>query len=74
MEVGDVVFLKSNPDIFMTVSFVFGKSEVPDSPQPTKIQMKLAGYGEGDVECKWFVGKECKSGFFKSAMLTKKLD
>ena len=73
MEIGDVVFLNSNPETLMTVSYIFGKSEAPRSPQSTRLQMKLAGYGEGDVECKWFVGTECKRGFFKPAMLTKKV-
>jgi len=34
--------------------------------------MKLAGFTDGDVQCKWFNGPECKTGYFKASMLTKK--
>jgi uncharacterized protein YodC (DUF2158 family) len=73
MKVGDVVFLNSNPEILMTVSFVMGEKEVTGyAPKLIQQQMRIAGFVDGDVQCTWFNGPECKTGYFKAAMLTKK--
>ena len=72
MEIGDVVFLKSNPEVLMTVSFVYGQE--PKGPQERYLsqQMGIAGYEKGDVNCTWFEGKQLASSPFKAKMLTKK--
>ena len=72
MKIGDVVFLKSNPEILMTVSFVLGEKDVAGYAQLIHQQMKISGYANGDVQCTWFNGPETKIGFFRAAMLTKK--
>ena len=73
MKIGDVVFLNSNPETLMTVSFVMGEKEVTgNASMMIQPQMRLAGCVDGDVQCTWFNGPECKTGFFKAAMLTKK--
>lgn len=72
MEIGDVVFLRSNPEILMTVSFVLGEKEATGYAKLLHQQMKIAGYADGDVQCTWFNGPEQKTGGFKAAMLTKK--
>jgi uncharacterized protein YodC (DUF2158 family) len=74
MKVGDVVFLKSNPEILMTVSFVMGEKEDGKNASSMIIQpkMRIAGFVAGDVQCTWFNGPECKTGYFKAAVLTKK--
>jgi uncharacterized protein YodC (DUF2158 family) len=72
MEIGDVVFLKSNPELLMTVSFILGKTKVSGYASLIQQQMKISGFIDGDVQCTWFKGSECKVGFFKSAMLSKK--
>jgi uncharacterized protein YodC (DUF2158 family) len=73
MDVGDVVFLKSNPETLMTISFVLGKTEVTGYAKLIPKQMRMSGFLDGDVQCTWFNGPECKTGYFKTAMLGKKI-
>lgn len=72
MNVGDVVFLNSNPEILMTVELVL--SNEPKGAQEKMIihQLRMQGYDNGDVYCTWFEGKELKKAPFKKQMLTKK--
>lgn len=72
MEIGDVVFLKSNPETLMTVSFVLGTTEASGYSELIHQQMRISGLVDGDVQCTWFNGPECKTGFFRAAMLAKK--
>ena len=74
MKIGDVVFLNSNPEVLMTVSFVMGEKDDTNNASSMMIQpaMRIAGYVAGDVQCTWFNGPEHKTGYFKAAMLTKK--
>jgi hypothetical protein len=74
MKIGDVVFLNSNPEVLMTVSFVMEEKENADNASSMMIQpqMRIAGFVAGDVQCTWFNGPEYKTGYFKAAMLTKK--
>jgi uncharacterized protein YodC (DUF2158 family) len=72
MEIGDVVYLKSNPEVLMTVSYVLGKTQVTGYASLIQQQMKISGFIDGDVQCTWFNGPECKTGCFKSATLSKK--
>ncbi|MBR5401689.1 MAG: hypothetical protein IK102_07750 [Treponema sp.] len=72
MNVGDVVFLNSNPEILMTVEFVLGSETSGLQERMLDQQMKMRGYADGDVYCTWFENKELKHEFFKKQMLTKK--
>ena len=72
MNVGDVVFLNSNPEILMTVEFVLGSETSGLQETMLDQQMKMRGYADGDVYCTWFENKELKHEFFKKQMVTKK--
>ena len=72
MNVGDVVFLNSNPEILMTVEYVLGSGSKGAQERMLSHQMQMSGYVEGDVYCIWFEGKELKKAPFKKQMLTKK--
>jgi hypothetical protein len=72
MNVGDVVFLNSNPEILMTVEYVLGTEPKGAQERMLSHQMHLSGYVDGDVFCSWFEGKELKKAPFKKQMLTKK--
>ncbi|MBR4791221.1 MAG: DUF2158 domain-containing protein [Treponema sp.] len=72
MNVGDVVFLNSNPGILMTVEFVLGSSSNSPKERVLSHQMHMSGYVDGDVYCSWFNGTELKQAMFKKQMLTKK--
>ena len=73
LKVGDVVYLKSNPEVLMTVSFVIIEKELTGiAAKAVKEQMRSTGFTDGDVQCMWFDKKECKSDFFKAVMLAKK--
>jgi uncharacterized protein YodC (DUF2158 family) len=72
-EVGDIVCLKSNPEVPMTVSMVVDMSgESGFSSRLLKEQMRLLGYADGDVQCTWFDGPAIMTDFFKTVMLVKK--
>lgn len=72
MNVGDVVFLNSNPEILMTVEYVLGNESKGAQERMLSNQMKMGGYVAGDVYCAWFEGKTLKKSAFKKQMLTKK--
>ena len=72
MNVGDVVFLNSNPEILMTVEFVLGSGSNGAQEKMLSHQMHLSGYVDGDVCYSWFEGKELKKATFKKQMVTKK--
>ena len=72
MNVGDVVFLNSNPEILMTVEYVLGSGSKGAQERMLSHQMQMRGYVDGDVYCTWFEGKELKNALFKKQMLTKK--
>lgn len=72
MEIGDVVFLNSNPELPMTVTFVLGGEAKGFQERFIVKQMQNAGCVNGDVYCTWFEGTNLKSGIFKAKMLTKK--
>jgi len=71
--VGDVVYLKSNPEVLMTVSLVL---EDMDSKgfinKYLKKQLQKIGYTNGAIECSWFCESEHLREFFKPEMLVKK--
>jgi len=73
-EAGDVVYLKSNPEILMTVAVVLKENDTSGfGSKIMKKQMWSLGYGDGDIaQCRWFNGPEVKTDFFKTAMLAKK--
>ena len=73
MNVGDVVFLNSNPEILMTVEFVLGIGSNGPKERMLSHQMHMAGCVDGDVYCTWFENKEVKHDIFKKQMVTKKL-
>ena len=72
MKIGDVVYLNSNPEQTMTVAFVLGEDDADSNTKYTQQTMRIHGYADGDVQCKWPNGSETKAEFFKAAMLTKK--
>ena len=73
LEVGDVVYLKSNPEVLMTVSFVIREKYFTGlARRMLKKHITSLGFAEGDVHCRWFAGLECRADFFKAAMLAKK--
>ena len=75
LEVGDVVYLKSNPEVLMTVSFVIKENELTGfASNVIKKQMRRIGFTDGDVQCRWFIDSECQADFFKAAMLRKKAE
>ena len=64
--VGDIVYSKENPEILMTVSYVFGKTEVSGSfGQLFDEDSRELGYVDGDVECNCFDELEFKYGCFR---------
>jgi len=72
MNVGDVVFLNSNPEISMTVEYVLNKNANGVQEKMLSQKMRIGGFTDGDVYCTWFDGKELKNACFKAKMLTKK--
>ena len=72
MNVGDVVFLNSNPEILMTIEFVLGSETSGLQERMLDQQMKMRGYSDGDVYCTWFENKELKHDVFKKQMVIKK--
>ena len=75
LEVGDVVYLKSNPEVLMTVSFVIKENELTGfASNVIKKQMRRIDFTDGDVQCGWFIDSECQADFFKAAMLRKKTE
>jgi len=71
LEVGDVVCLKSNPEIPMTISFVIKTSGIFFKKELEK-QMRSYWYSVGDVQCTWGNKLNVFERFFSAAMLTKK--
>ena len=72
MNIGDVVFLNSKPEVPMTVEYVLGNEPKGMKEKMLSKQMQLNGYENGDVYCTWFEGKNLKNALFKKQMLTKK--
>ena len=72
MNVGDVVFLNSNPEILMTLEYVLGSGSKGAQERMLDQQLRMRGYTDGDVYCTWFEGKELKKAPFKKQMVTKK--
>ena len=74
-KVGDVVFLKNNPERLMTVSYVFGEVKTARGlfhKLCLKLLRKFCGIVDGDVHCNWFDGLECEGNFFTAKELIKK--
>lgn len=71
MNVGDVVFLNSNPEILMTVEFVLGSEVTGLQERMLDQQLRMRGYTNGDVYCTWFENKELKHDVFKKQIVTK---
>ena len=72
MNVGDVVFLNSNPEVPMTVEFVLGSEPKGMQEKMLSRKMEVSGYENGDVYCTWFEGETLKNAIFKIRMITKK--
>ena len=60
LKIGDIVCLKSHPEVQMKVSLLLTE------------QMLKFGLIEGDVQCTWFNGKDYSKQFFMAEMLEKK--
>ena len=71
MNVGDVVFLNSNPEILMTVEFVLGSEVTGLQERMLDQQLRMRGYTNGDVYCTWLEKKELKHDVFKKQIVTK---
>jgi len=75
-EDGDVVYLKSNPEKLMTVSFVIDSGKISKyGSKYLKNQLHTRGYARGEdaVQCVWFYeGSEITLEYFKPQMLAKK--
>ena len=69
LKVGDVVFLKNNPERLMTVSAVFGITKFTGVKKFFEKQFRKIGFCDGDVQCFWFDGKKYNGSFFKAHML-----
>jgi len=75
LEIGDVVYLKSNPDNLMTVSLVLNKEElIGFGAKSLKKELHSTGFSDGDVQCTWYDKNtgDYNIYFFKAAMLGKK--
>ncbi len=72
MIIGDVVYLNSNPEISMTVSFVLGQYPGTDAARKLDAEMRAQGFQDRDVCCTWFNGAKLETGFFRERMVTKK--
>ena len=71
--IDDRVFLKSNPKVLMTVSWVAGKHECNTRlARFSEWYLRKFGYGDGDVLCTWYKGLTSKIEQFSSAMVEKK--
>jgi uncharacterized protein YodC (DUF2158 family) len=72
--VGDRVFLKSNPEVLMTVTNVIGcenKEVTRFIRERFERKSRKLGYADGDVQCKWSNGRRYKFDMFYAAMLDK---
>lgn len=56
MDIGTKVYLNSNPELLMTVAFVYGEEPKGLQEKYFNQQMKIYGYEKGDVYCTWFDG------------------
>jgi hypothetical protein len=72
MIIGDVVYLNSNPDVLMTVSYILGQYPKNDQEKQLDTKMRQSGYSDRDVCCTWFCDKKLETGYFKEKMVTKK--
>ena len=72
-EDGDVVYLKSNPEKLMTVSFIKKANYIFQfAEESLKTKIRENGYTEGDdvIQCTWFYwGPETIADYFKPRML-----
>jgi len=72
-KVGDIVYLKSNPESPMTVSLVIGKTPIHKSLAKMLWKNWLKyGFVDGDVQCTWFEGTKRVTDYFKNELLAKK--
>ena len=71
-KVGDVVYLKSNPERLMTVSIVFGATSYSGFKSFLERQYRKMGFVDGDVQCVWFDGNKFIVSFFKANLLNLK--
>lgn len=72
MIIGDVVYLNSNSNILMTVSYVLGQYPKNEQEKILDNKMRKAGYDDRDVCCTWFSGTKLETAYFKEKMITKK--
>ena len=72
MNIGDVVFLNSNPNVLMTVSYVLGQYPKNEQEKVLDRKMREAGYDDRDVCCTWLNGTKLETANFKEKMVTKK--
>ena len=70
MDIGDVVYLNSNPEHRMTVTFVLGMEAKGLQEKLLEAQMKRSGFEDGDVFCTWIVNNEVKTYLFKRKMIS----
>ena len=73
MNIGDIVYLNSNPEVLMTILYILGPEPKNIQDKTISYKMRMCGYQEGDICCNWFENTKLQTNFFKAAMLTKKI-
>ena len=71
-EIGDVVYLESEPKRLMTVSMLLKVKNIPDwNKKYIKKQLRDQGYANSDdvIQCRWFKGRLDMVDYFKPHML-----
>jgi len=73
LEEDDVVCLRSNPEILLSVSIVLGETKLCGFREK-RVVKKLPNFGfkDGDVQCLWGNGKKIQLAFIRAEMLVKK--
>jgi len=68
LNIGDVVFLKSDPERLMIVSAVLRQKD-EHTVKLFEREIQCFGFKDGDVQCTWFNWLKRKKHFFKAEML-----
>ena len=73
LEEYDVVCLRSNPEMLLSVSIVLGKTKLCGFREK-RIVKKLPNFGfkDGDVQCLWVNNQKIQLAFIRAEMLVKK--
>ena len=72
LEEDDVVCLRSNPEMLLSVSIVLGKTKLFFREKRIVKKLPNFGFKDGDVQCLWGNGQKIQLAFIRAEMLVKK--